>query len=338
MQRRRDDFLTFLRLTNVVVVQDKNLGDSLLTTPMIKCLKRLAPNAKLTVICKHESFPIFECVDGDITCVSSESSITSLIGVIARAEIVFLTRPSSRYAFLCDLVRVPFVSHRLSSKWIRPRWEVPHYNNLKRHVAEKNLDLLRRVGAVIEQSDKRLIFAGGHKSLPANNKFEALKGCIIIHPGTRWLFKTPQLHFWIAVIQRLKKAGYQCVLTGDAVGQEGQLLDAIASKTECASLAGQTSYCDLVGLLQTSLGYLGVDTFCSHLAAAIGVPGLVLFGPTLPELWGPWGAANRLIVIQDETKTCLGCGADGCGGSKKSECLDDLNASDIVMRLCSSLS
>ena len=34
-------------------------------------------------------------------------------------------------------------------------------------------------------------------------------------------------------------------------------------------------------------GYIGHDTGISHLAAVLGVPSLLLFGPTDPAVWAP---------------------------------------------------
>ncbi len=44
--------------------------------------------------------------------------------------------------------------------------------------------------------------------------------------------------------------------------------------------------------------YLGNDSGISHLAAAIGLPTVVLFGPTNPAVWGPRGESVRLVAHQ----------------------------------------
>jgi heptosyltransferase-3 len=55
-----------------------------------------------------------------------------------------------------------------------------------------------------------------------------------------------------------------------------------------------------------------------HLAAAMGVPTVALFGPSGETEWGPWNTAFRVV---SSTHSCRPCGQDGCGGSKVSECL-----------------
>jgi ADP-heptose:LPS heptosyltransferase len=49
--------------------------------------------------------------------------------------------------------------------------------------------------------------------------------------------------------------------------------------------------------LRRCKGYLGNDSGITHLAAMLGIPTLVLFGPTDPVLWRPVGPCVR--VIQD---------------------------------------
>ena len=55
----------------------------------------------------------------------------------------------------------------------------------------------------------------------------------------------------------------------------------------------------LIGLLAGSQLHLGLDSGPSHLAAALGRPGLVLFAPGAPRRWGPLGprgATPRIVA------------------------------------------
>jgi heptosyltransferase-2 len=55
-------------------------------------------------------------------------------------------------------------------------------------------------------------------------------------------------------------------------------------------LAGVLSHCRL---------YVGNDSGISHLAAAMGVPSVVLFGPTSPVHWAPLGARVEIAAAGD---------------------------------------
>ncbi len=73
----------------------------------------------------------------------------------------------------------------------------------------------------------------------------------------------------------------------------------------------------LAQLLQSADGYVGNDSAVSHLAAFLGIPAVVLFGPSNPDRWRPLG--TRVIVLKtggltdcrlDKAKT--GCIDSGC--------------------------
>ena len=51
----------------------------------------------------------------------------------------------------------------------------------------------------------------------------------------------------------------------------------------------------LVGVLALARGYVGNDSGVTHLAAALGVPTVAVFGPTDPAVWGPRGPKVKVL-------------------------------------------
>jgi len=67
------------------------------------------------------------------------------------------------------------------------------------------------------------------------------------------------------------------------------------------TLAGATRFENLLDLAHWMRGaaiYLGNDSGIAHLAAAIGLPGVILFGPTNPVVWGPRSEKIRILHHQ----------------------------------------
>jgi heptosyltransferase-3 len=56
------------------------------------------------------------------------------------------------------------------------------------------------------------------------------------------------------------------------------------------SLSGKLRFAEASELISKCRIYVGIDTVNSHIAAAHGVPSVVLFGPESPYRWGPWPA------------------------------------------------
>lgn len=52
-------------------------------------------------------------------------------------------------------------------------------------------------------------------------------------------------------------------------------------------------------LLANAALFLGNDSGPAHIAAAFGIPSVVLFGPSNPSIWGPWQTESEIVVAPD---------------------------------------
>jgi len=86
----------------------------------------------------------------------------------------------------------------------------------------------------------------------------------------------------------------------------------------------------LGGLLRNAAGFVGVDSMPMHLAAALGKPGIALFGPTDEKVWGPWH--SRLTVLRNDCR-CLRERKRRCPAGPVSQCLADLSADAVLENL-----
>ncbi|MDQ2731508.1 MAG: lipopolysaccharide heptosyltransferase I, partial [Armatimonadota bacterium] len=97
-------------------------------------------------------------------------------------------------------------------------------------------------------------------------------------------------------------------LTGYGM-DERPIVDQILSQAELPilDLFGKTSLRMFAALAANSEMYVGCDTGPMHLAAAVGVPVVALFGPTDPARWHPWTDGPYRVVR-------LGLPCSPCGG------------------------
>jgi len=98
---------------------------------------------------------------------------------------------------------------------------------------------------------------------------------------------------WSGVSRDLSARGLKLYLTGGGSEAETAYLDSVAENFsgEVVILSGLLRFADVSELIAGSCLYIGVDTVSSHIAASLGVPSIVLFGPERPYRWGPWPAA-----------------------------------------------
>jgi heptosyltransferase-3 len=147
-----------------------------------------------------------------------------------------------------------------------------------------------------------------------------------MHPASRWRFKCWPAERNAALADRLADGGHRVVMT--SAPDETPFIDEILGrmKSKPLNLAGKLSLKELGALTARARLFVGVDSMPMHLAAAMGVPTVALFGPSSELVWGPWNVEQRVMTT---THSCRPCGIDGCGGGKVSECLTQLSVEPV---------
>jgi ADP-heptose:LPS heptosyltransferase len=123
---------------------------------------------------------------------------------------------------------------------------------------------------------------------------------VAIHPAaTKDYKKWPEAAF-TNLCNILIDKGFSPVLLG-AGADEWQRCDRIqrglgqpgAGKVH--NLCNQLTLVELAGFFRLCTGIVGNDSGPSHLAATQGLPGVVVFGPSEPAIWGPLGARSQVL-------------------------------------------
>lgn len=335
--------VVFSASTMFVVYQCKNLGDSLLTTPLLNALLRNFEDAHVLVVCKDQSIPIFDRLSDRVQVLERPNTISKWIALfrllLTKSDrVVLLPHASNAGLALAKLTGSQSICPIKLKHWLIGSVDVscPVRVSPWRHTAEINLDMLRKIGVIVQKRDKLINVTGILNGSSRPSALRLSSHYVVVHPGSRWMFKSPRYEFWKEVIEKVVSSGYAVVVTGASEGAEGELCRKLGNLVCATNIAGQTSLGELAHLIKRSVGFLGVDTFSMHLAAGLGVPGVVLFGPTSELIWGPYGTNCKLEVITS-THSCRPCHVDGCGGSKVSECLDELDPTQVVASFCRQL-
>src|SRR5256712_7535709 len=129
---------------------------------------------------------------------------------------------------------------------------------------------------------------------------------VCLHPGARWWFKAwPAERFaTLADLIQTEKATQALFLGSD---QERSLESRIADdmKTPFRSLIGKTSLRALAAVLERAALMVTNDNGPMHMAAALRVPVIGLFGPSDPSVWGPWGDGHRTFYKGVDCRACF---------------------------------
>lgn len=116
---------------------------------------------------------------------------------------------------------------------------------------------------------------------------------VAIHPGSGSPTKNWPLERW-AVLCAWLRAEHRAellIVTGEADSRAGDVLTRYGQRAHCLPLH------ELTAKLAECRLFLGHDSGVSHLAAACGVPCVLLFGPTDPAMWAP--PAPHVRVVKD---------------------------------------
>ena len=160
---------------------------------------------------------------------------------------------------------------------------------------------------------------------------------MLIHPGSRWLFKCWPAAPTAALLDRLAAMGWPLVMTGAPDPAEAPLVNAIkaALASPIVDLAGRLTMAELSALIASARLFIGCDTAPMHLASAAGTPIVAWFGPSDERIWGPWRVPHR--VVASTVHACRPCHNNGCGGSNNSDCLLKLPLDSVAAAVVSLL-
>ncbi len=348
-------------IRRALVTKLRHHGDVLLSTPVFTTIARVAPHAEVDALVYRETQPMLanHPAIARIHTIDREWKRQGLLKQMRAERALLAALRARRYDLIVHLTEHP--RGATLARLLRPRWAVArertdaprfwrtsftHYYRLPkatpRHAVEANLDALRRIGFYPDASDKRLTLVPDAAARARIDALSAKLGLerdrfVQCHPGSRWMFKCWTAERTAALIDRVTAAGYRVVLTGAPDARERALVAAIAgalapsTRTHVADTTGELTLPELAELTTRARAFVGVDSAPMHIAAAVGTPVVVLFGPSGEHEWGPWMVPHRIVA--SAVHPCRPCGIDGCGGGKVSECLTSLPVDRVFAAL-----
>ena len=331
-----------------LVIALRNIGDVVLTTPVYRELRKALPEgAAIDAMVRSGTEEVLGNNPNinDIIVVPSKRGIGSELALLRRVRaggyglIVVLTT-GERGETLASLsgasvtAGAPPTKRSLLTKNF-PTHAVLHASR-GRHQVERNLDCLRRIGVFPDKGSRHTeLFddpdaAARVKVLLTEAGIKDGEKYLAVHPTSRWMFKCWPAKSAAALIDRVSgELGTKVVVTsGPGEAEALYIKDMLGALTSnVIDLTARLDLMELTPLLRGAAAFFGVDSAPMHMAASVNTPTVALFGPSIAVDWKPTGKSD--IVITSDDYTCLPCGRDGCGGSKVSECLVDIEVSTV---------
>jgi ADP-heptose:LPS heptosyltransferase len=271
--------------SRVAVVRLRSLGDCVLTTPALEILKQSRPDLRVAVAVEDRFRAVFEG-NQDIEVILPPDA-----GALRRwrPELCINLHGGTRSAWMTALsgarFRAAFAHFRHAFVYnVRiPRAQEILGEERKVHTAEHLASAMFYLGAPEREIPRAKLAAGAwtlRNALPAN--------CATIHPVAAAAEKTWTREGFLAVARHLRSCGIEPVFIGAAADDLSAFAGYLAVKG--ASLS------DIKALLARSSLFVGNDSGPAHMAAAFGIPVVVIFGASDPAIWGPWRTPFEVVT------------------------------------------
>jgi heptosyltransferase III len=333
----------------VLVVTLRRLGDVLLTTPLVRTLRRGLPGAMLHMLVFKGSERILvgnPDVDAVITVPErpgAGETLALLRSLWRRYDLVFNTQTGDRpslFSLVAGRRRVGLVP-AIGGRWKRRVHQVAVPVTPGRHRVDELLGLAGAIGLEL------------HPDLvcPAPSSADEVaprRPYAVVHATPLYRYKRWTGAGWRDLAQGLADRGLAVVATEGRDPVERAYVDQLWSACDPPVIRerGRLDWSGLTALLKGATVYVGPDTSVTHLAAGSGCPTVALYGATSPRLIGPWplgglrkpwapaGTIQRrgnVCVVQNPLP-CLPCEKLGCEGRLDSyaRCLDELSAAQVL--------
>ncbi len=329
----------------ILVIRLSSLGDIVNTLPAVARLKQRHPKAEIDWLVATNCVNLLEH-NPDIAriipwdrdrwrkkrCISALKEFRALIRTLRsrRYDLVYDFQDQFRSGLISFLSKSPRRigfdgSRELNSGFYTEK--VSLYSPRTLHYLERNLllcdfslDSPKEFHIVPTGADKdhvqRFLGSIGRGGSPL----------ICISPSARWESKRwPADRFSELAHRLVTELNAAIIFIGSA--QDSLLVDKIASFRDFPYLnaTGATTLRQLAHLLSLCDLLITNDSGPMHLAAAMRVPTVSIFGPTDPKLTGPYGQNHAIITSDIE---CASCGKRRC--PRNIECLRSISAERIL--------
>jgi heptosyltransferase-3 len=306
----------------VLFIATRQIGDVLVTTPLISKARELWPDAQFHFLGYRGKLDMLYG-NSDITEIIETSDrpgfseyLSLFNQLFQRYDLAIVTQPSDRaymYGLVAAFRRVGVLGGHPQGKETEDKskrsksekqnaWKkficmhTVDVDYFKQHVIAEKLHLLEVFFRnPLELFSKPISVTPPVGEALTPSIMNALdQPYVVVHPGPLTAYKRWPLAHWQHLITYLVKKDFQVVLSASPARQDMQLNHDIISllndetAAKVVNAASRLSIPQTGTLLRGAALYIGVDTSITHLAAACNTPTITLFGATPPTNFGPW--------------------------------------------------
>ncbi len=332
---------------SILVVRFSSIGDIILTTPVIRAMRKTWPGARISFLVKERFAPLVRDNPhlDEIICLSEGGGVSELKALarsLRQRELTLLADLHNSLRSRIFRALVPAGDTLVYTKQAVKRslliyGRMDFYGQRILPVPERYALPFAGLGVRLDgeacelypgERDRSLALEKLHSGGPAGNRLLA------VAPGSAWPTKRwPPARFAAAASELADRHGLKVVLLGDRADLEAcrQVEQALDGRVERVNLAGNLPIMASAAAVAESRMLLTNDTGLMHIATAVKTPVTAVFGPTTGHLgYFPYKAKKARVV-----ETRLRCRPCTHNGRKRCpllhfRCMRDVHIEEVV--------
>ncbi len=315
--------INFNEINKIAIIQTAFLGDTALTIPLAKEIRRINSSLNLTFITSPRGFGVIKnSIYIDNLMIFDKygkdkgyRGMINLAKKLRKLDIDTIIAPhrSFRTSMIVALSKIKNrIGYTNASLGFVYNYRIPYYFHL--HEVDRILSLLNAFDLYHFQPDSVPLISEFNDDIIDINFVERFVSeidspIIAVAPGSVWKTKEYPAEHYEKIILKLKSLNFKLILLGSA--QEYSLCQRIAEQTDSINSAGVFSIEQLLIFLKKCKMVVTNDNAITHLAGLVDCSVLTIFGPTAPEFgFYPYNKHNG-FYIQLEGLACKPCRIHG---------------------------
>jgi heptosyltransferase-2 len=329
-------------LNKILIIRLSSLGDILLSTPLIRGLRKRFPESIIDFALKSEYENLLKANPNlnSLLTLESPGDFDNLKAFARQIrdnnyDIILDIHSNLRSRYLCAFSKAKV------RRWKPPRFKRWFLVNLKLNLLKDYPPIPLRYFRAVEDLQVPPDEAGLEFFIPLQVKTEierrwlelgfAGKKVAAIAPGAKWFTKRWPIEKYSTLANELLQNNFtSIIILGSAEEREwGDIIQNMVGRG-ITNFAGEFDLFQTGALLEKSALFIGNDSGLSHLAGAVGTPSMVIFGSTTKELGFFPYKSNAVVIEKDlSCRPCSHIGKQICP-KKHFRCMNDINPDEVL--------
>lgn len=320
----------------ILVIRFSSIGDIVLTTPVVRCLKMQLPNCEIHYATKKEYASVL----------AGNPYIDKFHFLEKDLSVLIQEFKTEKFDYVIDLhnnLRTSHIKLKLGGNWSRfnklniEKWLLVNFkiNKLPNvHIVYRYMQTVEHLG--VEYDGKGLDFfisekdeAGLLSSLPSG-----YTDYICLVPGAKFATKSIPVEKCVEIIKNITRPIF--ILGGPSEAEIGQKIVELAGRKDVVNFCGKLSLAKSAGIIRRAHSVITADTGLMHIAAAFDKKIISVWGNTVPEFGMypllPENGNGESIISEVKGLSCRPCSKIGYAKCPKGhfKCMRDQDSRMIL--------